>query len=203
MRFKMNVSKHTIAIFLIVGISGLLYTSSFLPSAFAQNTPNTDTGSQQQGSQQPGAGTFEELQNLTQGNKDLLANNTPISNSSLSSGLQLEQDTDKSKAGQETDEQKLGHNPQGQSGPALNPTTSQMTQTGQQQQSGQSGQNQTGQGQATIRTIRAKSNWPRSTIRTIRAKSNWSRSTIRTIRAKSKYGTSGSNRSNFRWSIWG
>ena len=152
----MNVSKHTIAIFLIVGISGLLYTSSFLPSAFAQNTPNTDTGSQQQGSQQqgsqqqgsqlPGAGTFEELQNLTQGNKDLLANNTPISNSSLSSGLQLEQDTDKSKAGQETDEQKLGHNPQGQSGPALDPTTSQLTQTGQGQQQ-QSGQNQTGQGQ--------------------------------------------------------
>ena len=38
MRFKMNVAKHTIAIFIIVGISGLLYTSSFLPSVFAQNT---------------------------------------------------------------------------------------------------------------------------------------------------------------------
>ena len=116
MRFKMNVAKHTIAIFIIVGISGLLYTSSFLPSAFAQNTTNSGTGSQQQG-----AGTFKELQNLTgsKGNKDLLANNTPISNSSLSSGMQLEQDTDKSKAGQETDEQKLGHNPQGQVGPAL------------------------------------------------------------------------------------
>ena len=37
----MNVAKHTIAIFIIVGISGLLYTSSFLPSVFAQNTTNT------------------------------------------------------------------------------------------------------------------------------------------------------------------
>jgi hypothetical protein len=145
MRFKMNVAKHTIAIFIIVGISGLLYTSSFLPSVFAQNTSNSGTGSQQQG-----AGTLEELQNLTgsKGNKDLLANNTPISNSSLSSGLQLEQDTDKSKAGQETDEQKLGHNPQGQVGPALDQSTPQQNQTSQgQQQSGQSGQNQTSQGQ--------------------------------------------------------
>ncbi len=142
MRFKMNVAKHTIAIFIIVGISGLLYTSSFLPSVFAQNTTNTGNGSQQQG-----AGTFEELQNLTgsKGNKDLLANNTSISNSSLSSGMQLEQDTDKSKAGQETDEQKLGHNPQGQAGPALDQSTPQQNQTGQGQQ--QSGQNQTGQGQ--------------------------------------------------------
>jgi hypothetical protein len=150
MRFKMNVAKHTIAIFIIVGISGLLYTSSFLPSVFAQNTPNNGTGSQQQGSQQQGAGTFEQLQNLTgsKENKDLLANNTPISNSSLSTGLQLEQDTDKSKAGQETDEQKLGHNPQGQVGPALDQSTPQQNQTSQgQQQSGQSGQNQTSQGQ--------------------------------------------------------
>ena len=142
MRFKMNVAKHTIAIFIIVGISGLLYTSSFLPSAFAQNTTNSGTGSQQQG-----AGTFKELQNLTgsKGNKDLLANNTSISNSSLSSGMQLEQDTDKSKAGQETDEQKLGHNPQGQAGPALDQSTPQQNQTSQGQQ--QSGQNQTSQGQ--------------------------------------------------------
>jgi hypothetical protein len=143
MRFKMNVAKHTIAVFIIVGISGLLYTSSFLPSVFAQNTPNNGTGSQQ-----PGIGTLKELQNLTQGNKELLANNTPISNSSLSSGLQLEQDTDKSKAGQETDEQKLGHNPQGQVGPAIDQSNPVQNQTGQgQQQPGQPGQNQTGQGQ--------------------------------------------------------
>jgi len=145
MRFKMNVAKHTIAIFIIVGISGLLYTSSFLPSVFAQNTSGNGTGTQQQG-----AGTLEQLQNLTgsKENKDLLANNTPISNSSLSTGLQLEQDTDKSKAGQETDEQKLGHNPQGQVGPALDQSTPQQNQTSQgQQQSGQSGQNQTSQGQ--------------------------------------------------------
>ena len=138
----MNVAKHTIAIFIIVGISGLLYASSFLPSVFAQNTTNSGHGSQQQG-----AGTLEELQNLTgsKENKDLLANNTPISNSSLSSGLQLEQDTDKSKAGQETDEQKLGHNPQGQVGPSLDQSTPQQNQTSQGQQ--QSGQNQTSQGQ--------------------------------------------------------
>ena len=162
MRFKMNVAKHTIAIFIIVGISGLLYTSSFLPSAFAQNTTNSGTGSQQQG-----AGTFKELQNLTgsKGNKDLLANNTPISNSSLSSGMQLEQDTDKSKAGQETDEQKLGHNPQGQAGPALRSINTSAKSN-----------------QPRSTTIRAKSNQPRST--TIRAKSNQPRST--TIRAKSK-----------------
>ena len=162
MRFKMNVAKHTIAIFIIVGISGLLYTSSFLPSVFAQNTTNTGTGSQQQG-----AGTFEELQNLTgsKGNKDLLANNTPISNSSLSSGMQLEQDTDKSKAGQETDEQKLGHNPQGQAGPCSRSINTSAKSN-----------------QPRSTTIRAKSNQPRST--TIRAKSNQPRST--TIRAKSK-----------------
>jgi hypothetical protein len=142
MRFKMNVAKHTIAIFIIVGISGLLYTSSFLPSVFAQNTSGNGTGTQQQG-----AGTLEQLQNLTgsKENKELLANNTPISNSSLSTGLQLEQDTDKSKAGQETDEQKLGHNPQGQVGPALDQSTPQQNQTSQGQQ--QSGQNQTSQGQ--------------------------------------------------------
>ncbi len=158
MRFKMNVAKYIVAIFTIVGISGLLYTSIFLPSVFAQNTPDGDTGAQQQGgqeqsAQQPGAGTFEELQNLTQGNKDLLANNSAISNTSLSTGLELEQDTDQpnaTAATQETDQQQADHAPQGQIGPALDPSAApQQNQTEQQQPAGgqQEGQqqNQTGQ----------------------------------------------------------
>src|SRR5919107_5260058 len=127
MRFKMNVVTYIVAIFAIVGISGLLYTSSFLPSTFAQNASDSaSTGSQQQqNSSQSGIGTIGELQNLTQGNQQMLANNTSISNSSLSSGLELEQDTDQpaANATKETDEQKLGHNPQGQVGPALEQST--------------------------------------------------------------------------------
>ena len=138
----MNVAKYIVAIFTIVGISGLLYTSSFLPSVLAQNTPASNTGSQQQGAQQQnspqsGIGTFEELQNLTQGNKDLLANNSDISNSSLSSGLELEQDTDQpnaTAAANETDQKQAGHTPQSQVGPALDQSA------GQQQQQNQTGQ---------------------------------------------------------------
>ena len=147
----MNVAKYIVAIFTIVGISGLLYTSSFLPSILAQNTPDSDTGSQQgQGSQQQGVGTFEELQNLTQGNEDLLANNSDISNTSLSSGLELEQDTDQpnaTAAANETDQQQADHDPQAQIGPALDPSAApQQNQTEQQQPAGdQQQQNQTGQ----------------------------------------------------------
>ncbi|MEJ7641649.1 MAG: hypothetical protein WKF36_05570, partial [Candidatus Nitrosocosmicus sp.] len=137
MRFKMNVAKYVVAIFTIVGISGLLYTSSFLPSVFAQGAADSNTGSQQQqGSQQQGVGTFEELQNLTQGNQELLANNSDISNASLSSGLELEQDTDQpnaAAAANETDQKQANHEPQGQIGPALD------------QSAGQQQQNQTGQ----------------------------------------------------------
>lgn len=58
----MNVAKYIVAIFTIVGISGLLYTSSFLPSVFAQGAADTQQqqpSQQQQGSQQEGVGTFE------------------------------------------------------------------------------------------------------------------------------------------------
>jgi hypothetical protein len=152
MRFKMNVAKYIVAIFTIVGISGLLYTSSFLPSVFAQGSAGNNTGSQQQG-----IGTFEELQNLTQGNQQLLANNTSISNSSLSSGMELEQDTDQpnaTAAANETDQQQLQHTPQSQVGPAIDPSAgpeSQQNQTSQGQQQNQTSQgqqqNQTSQGQ--------------------------------------------------------
>jgi hypothetical protein len=156
MRFKMNVVTYIVAIFAVVGISGLLYTSSFLPSTFAQNASDSaNTGSQQQNSSQSDIGTIGELQNLTQGNQQMLANNTSISNSSLSSGLELEQDTDQpaTNSTTETDEQKLGHNPQGQVGPSLEQSAQSQNQTGQGQQSqnqtgqGQQSQNQTGQGQ--------------------------------------------------------
>ncbi len=168
MRFKMYIVKYILAIFTIVGISGLLYTSSFLPSVFAQNTPSESTGSQQQGSQQQGSqqqgsqqqgsqqqgiGTFEELRNLTQGNRDLLSNGSDISNASLFSGLELEQDTDQpnaTAAANETDQQQAGHDPQGQIGPSLDPSAQpQQNQTEQQQPPQQAGQqeqqNQTGQ----------------------------------------------------------
>jgi hypothetical protein len=143
MRFKMNVAKYIVAIFTIVGISGLLYTSSFLPSAFAQNASDSATGSQQQG-----VGTFEELQNLTQGNEDLLANNSDISNASMSSGLELEQDTDQpnaTAAANETDQQQADHDPQAQTGPALDPSAGQQQQNQTGQPAGQQQQNQTGQ----------------------------------------------------------
>ncbi len=147
----MYIAKYILAIFTIVGISGLLYTSSFLPSVFAQNTPSDSTGSQQQG-----VGTFEELENLTQGNQDLLSNGSDISNASLSSGLELEQDTDQpnaTAAANETDQQQAGHDPQGQIGPSLDPSAQpQQNQTEQQQPPQQAGeqpqQNQTGQQQA-------------------------------------------------------
>jgi hypothetical protein len=157
MRFKMNVAKYVVAIFTIVGISGLLYTSSFLPSVLAQGAADNNTGSQQQqpsqqqqGSQQEGVGTFEELQNLT-GNEDILANNTDISNASLSSGMELEQDTDQpnaTAAANETDQQQADHDPQAQIGPALDQSASpQQNQTEQQQPAGEQQQNQTGQQQ--------------------------------------------------------
>jgi hypothetical protein len=158
MRFKMNVAKYIVAIFTIVGISGLLYTSSFLPSVFAQGAADTQQqqpSQQQQGSQQEGVGTFEELQNLTQGNEDLLANNSDISNTSLSSGLELEQDTDQpnaTAAANETDQQQADHDPQAQIGPALDPSaapqqnqTEQQQPAGEQQQPAGQQQNQTGQ----------------------------------------------------------
>ncbi len=142
----MNVAKYIVAIFTIVGISGLLYTSSFLPSVLAQNASYSDPSDLNQ----RGVGTFEELQNLTQGNEDLLANGTDISNASMSSGLELEQDTDQpnaTAAANETDQQQADHDPQGQIGPALDPSAApQQNQTEQQQPAGQEQQqNQTGQ----------------------------------------------------------
>ena len=40
MKFKMNRTKYAIAIFTILGISGLLYASSFLQYGVAQNQSN-------------------------------------------------------------------------------------------------------------------------------------------------------------------
>ncbi len=142
----MNVAKFIVAIFTIVGISGLLYTSSFLPTVLAQGAAQTGPDDFRPG----GVGTFEELQNLTQPGRELLTNGTAISNTSLSSGLELEQDTDQpnaTAAANETDQQQADHDPQGQVGPALDPTATeqQQNQTGQQAGGQQQQQNQTGQ----------------------------------------------------------
>ncbi len=85
----MNVANSTILLLTIVGISGLLYASSFLPFGVAQNTSSSNNTESQND-----IGTIQELQNLTLGYQEILSNGSDISNSSLPSGLEKEQSTD-------------------------------------------------------------------------------------------------------------
>jgi hypothetical protein len=80
MKFKFSTAKYTIAIFTILGISALLYTSSFMQYGLAQNKSSSTPAS----SQKKDIGTLQQLKSLTQGNQQMLANNSKISNSSLS-----------------------------------------------------------------------------------------------------------------------
>jgi hypothetical protein len=81
MKFNFSTAKYTIAIFTILGISTLLYTSSFMQYGIAQNKSSSSSAS----SQKPkDIGTQQQLKSLTQGNQQILANNSKISNSSLS-----------------------------------------------------------------------------------------------------------------------
>ncbi len=119
MKFKMNRVKYTIAIFTILGISGLLYASSFLQFGIAQNKSDGNKAT----SQKNDVGSIKALQNLTKGNQELLANKSSISNSSIS-GISKESLTTKpnmsnviikNQSGGQNQSQSGGHN-QSQSG---------------------------------------------------------------------------------------
>ncbi len=122
MIFKMNGAKYTIAILAILGISGLLYASSFLQFGIAQNNSGNNAGSQKKD-----VGSQQDLKNLTKGNQELFANSSSISNSSVS-GISKESSVGKPNMTKETGQSQSGQSAQNQTS-----------------QSGQSAQNQTSQ----------------------------------------------------------
>ncbi|MDQ6724058.1 MAG: hypothetical protein M3Z01_07325 [Thermoproteota archaeon] len=112
MRFKKNEVKYTIAILTILGVSGLLYASSFLQFGVAQN----NSGGNNTGSQKKDVTSVQDLNKLTKGNQELLANSSSISNSSLSTGLGKESSTGKPNMTKES-----GQSAQNQSGQSKGP----------------------------------------------------------------------------------
>ncbi|MER5174639.1 MAG: hypothetical protein ABJB76_09815 [Candidatus Nitrosocosmicus sp.] len=119
----MNSAKYTIAILTILGISGLLYASSFLQFGIAQN----NSGGNNAGSQKKDVTSQQDLKNLTKGNQELLANSSSISNSSVT-GMSKESSVGKPNMTKETGQSQSGQSAQNQTS-----------------QSGQSAQNQTSQ----------------------------------------------------------
>jgi hypothetical protein len=143
MKFKMNRTKYAIAIFTILGISGLLYASSFMQYGVAQNQSNANNAT----SQKKDVGSIKDLQNLTKGNQELLKNSSNISNSSVA-GISKESLTTKpnmSNAKIQNQSQSGGQN-QSQSGAQSQSGGQNQSQSGGQNQSQSGGQNQSQSG---------------------------------------------------------
>ena len=134
MRFNNRTAKYTIALFIILGISGLLYTSSFLQYGITQNK----TGNTTAGSKQKDIGNMQQLQSLTKGNQQLLANSSSVSDDSLTK-LSKESSTSKPNMTKETGQSQDGGQNQSASSQSGGQNQSASSQAGGQNQSAKSG----------------------------------------------------------------
>jgi hypothetical protein len=142
MKFKMNRTKYTIAIFTILGIAGMLYASSLMQYGMAQNQSTANNAA----SQKNDIGSVKDLQNLTKGNQELLKNSSNISNNSSLAGMSKESLTTKpnmSNASIKNQSQSGAQSPSGgQNQSGAQSQSGGQNQSGAQSQSG--GQNQSG-----------------------------------------------------------
>ncbi len=97
MEFKLSTAKYAIAIFTILGIAGLLYTSNLLQTVIAQNKSNSNNT----GTEKKDVGSLQQLKSLTKGNQELLANKSSVSNTSIT-GMSKESSAGKPNMTKET-----------------------------------------------------------------------------------------------------